>query len=846
MLFVKKKKNRTDKIILTTVALCWSIFQLLLPRFIILDSTATRAIHLAFAIMLGFFYLPFRKQDEEKFPFLHSLHHIPFIDLALGIVGSLSALYLTINIKQISMRAGNPIMLDIVVGVVLILILLEVARRVIGLSLPLIAIIISLYAFGGEIIPIRMLALKAVSLSKFVSQITLSTEGIYGIPLDVSANTVFLFVLLGAMFEKVGAGHFFTNLSISLMGRFRGGSAKASVVSSGLTGLISGSSIANVVTTGTFTIPLMKKTGYPAKLAAATEVAASTNGQLMPPIMGAAAFIIAEYLGISYIAVIKAAVIPAFVSYFALFYITHLEALKHNIFGLNKSEVPSFVATLKSGFHFLIPLFILFYELIFLRHSPKFAAFNAIVMLTLVTLVQQLINCKKQKKRVLDGIVKTIILTRDGLINGAKNMMTVALATATAGIVVGVINLGIGNNITSVVHTLSMGNLFFLLLITAIVSLIIGMGLPTTATYIVMASVTVPIIAKFSDSATSIIIPLIGAHLFCFYFGILADDTPPVGLAAYSAAAIAHSDPISTGIQGFIYDLRTAVIPFMFVLNPEILLFGMQTAPQIILIILTTTLGVFAFTNAVQGWTLYKNSWYDLPLLLLSSLLFLYPSVLTKATQINKLNPATFSLSEYIEFADKYVDKKGVLSPYFLVDAQRSYFTLQEYSKSKYDRLVKRGTIKDVLFEFPSISLTQKALDRLTEQQVSPEILQKLKDEIGVIYKDEQSFIAKINSIIANDQNLLATIQKYSRYDISIIQKALSDAPQVVDDRNLDVFVEVDNITDEVVEQVGDEAAYELLERADIYKNLVYFLALGLYLFVLFFQKVKARFASLD
>jgi TRAP transporter 4TM/12TM fusion protein len=529
------------------------------------------------------------------------------------------------------MRAGLPIKRDIILSIVLIVLLLEATRRAVGPALAVIALLFTLYAFFGSYMP-SIFAFRGVSLRRYLSQIALSTEGIYGIPLYVSANTVFLFVLLGSMLDKVGAGHFFNDLAISLLGRFKGGAAKAAIVSSGLTGLVSGSSIANVVTTGTFTIPLMKKVGYPGKIAAATEVAASTNGQLMPPIMGAAAFIIAEYLGIDYLDVVKAAVVPALVSYIALFYIAHLEATKLGMKGLPKSDIPNFLTVLKSGFHYLIPLIILIYELIVMRHTPNLAAFNAILVLIAITLIKEIIKALKNNTTITKAVIKSIGIIAEGLISGSKNMLTVALATATAGIIVGIVFMGISGMVVEIVAGLSFGYIFPLLLITAVASLILGMGLPTTATYIVMASITVPVIRELNpaNGVGFVLIPPIAAHLFCFYFGILADDTPPVGLAAYAAAAIAKSDPIQTGVQGFIYDLRTAVIPFMFIFNAELVLHKVNNWPQALLIFVMAVFGALAFTNAVQGWFITKNKWYEIPFFLIASLILFWPAMVTR------------------------------------------------------------------------------------------------------------------------------------------------------------------------------------------------------------------------
>ena len=623
-----RSERKADRVIVAIIAVAWALFQLALPRFIILDSITIRAVHLAFAITLVFLTTPVFKRKRKR-KLLSATDHIPLMDYILAGLACLSVVYFVVDWTAISMRAGIPVARDIVISTILIILVLEASRRSIGPALAIIVILFTLYAFLGPYMPF-IFAFRGVSLRKYLSQVALSTEGIYGIPLDVSANTVFLFVLLGSMLDKAGAGHFFNDLAISLLGRFKGGAAKAAVVSSGLTGLVSGSSIANVVTTGTFTIPLMKKVGYPAKIAAATEVAASTNGQLMPPIMGAAAFIIAEYLGISYLEVIKAAAIPAFVSYFALFYITHLEASRLGMKGLPRPDIPRTLTVLKNGFYYLIPLVVLIYELMVMRHSPKLAAFNAILVLMVITFAREITKAVRNRTAVYRAVFDSFKTIGEGLIAGSKNMLSVALATAAAGIVVGIVAMGIGSMVVQIVEILSGGNIFFLLLITAVASLILGMGLPTTATYIVMASITVPVIMKLSSIGGVSLIPAIAAHLFCFYFGILADDTPPVGLAAYAAAAIAKSDPIRTGIQGFVYDLRTAVIPFMFVFNAELVLYGINSLAQALLIFAMAIFGAFAFTNAVQGRFLTKNKWYEIPLFLIASLILFYPAIVTK------------------------------------------------------------------------------------------------------------------------------------------------------------------------------------------------------------------------
>ncbi|MHB1397471.1 MAG: TRAP transporter permease [Trichloromonadaceae bacterium] len=611
--------------VVPTIALSWSLFQLSLSSWLLLDSTIIRAIHLAFALAIVFLSYPTVKRDV-KIPGLSWLgekHKIPIADYFIALLGVGAALYIFLDYEGIANRVGRPSMRDMVIGGFLVFILLDAARRVIGPALPVIAGLFTAYAFFGPYMP-DFLAFKGVSVARYIGQISLTTEGIYGIPLDVSARIVFLFVLFGAMLERAGAGKFFIDIAMSLLGRYKGGPAKAAVLSSGMTGLVSGSSIANVVTTGTFTIPLMKKVGYPDYKAGAIEVAVSTNGQLMPPVMGAAAFIIAEYVNISYLEVCKAAAVPAFASYMALFWLTHLEAGKLGMKGLPKADLPAFWYTLKNGWHYLFPILMLLYELIIPRHSPDLAAFRAVLVLCAIMLLQHVVTRRKKNITVIDGLKIGFFDIVNGLIKGARNMVSVAVATASAGIVVGVVTMGLGGLITSVIDTLSMGNIFLMLLITAVTCLILGMGLPTTANYIVMASLTAPALVTIAEWQ-GFEVPLIAAHLFVFYFGILADDTPPVGLAAYAAAAIAKSDPIKTGLQGFAYDIRTAVLPFMFIFNTDMLLIGIDSFPLAIYIFLMTCVGMFAFGSATQCYFIVKTRWYEIILLLGVSLIMFRP-----------------------------------------------------------------------------------------------------------------------------------------------------------------------------------------------------------------------------
>jgi len=620
---IGRKPGGWQKYLIPSVALCWSLFQLSVASWLILDTTYTRSIHLAFALTIVFLNYPLFNRPLAGIRYFSRHDRIPLFDLFIAGVACYSALYIVIDYEGMVTRYGAPSLEDSVTGITLVILLLEAARRTIGPALPCIATCFIGYAFLGPYMP-DLIAFKGTSLNRFVGQMTMSTEGIYGIPLDVSATIVFLFVLFGAMLDKAGAGHYFIQLALSLLGGFKGGPAKAAIMGSGLTGLVSGSSIANIVTTGTFTIPMMKKVGYPAVKAAATEVAASTDGQLAPPIMGAAAFIIAEYVNVPYVEVVKAAAIPAFASYAALFYISHLEASKLGMTGLPKHELPPFCRTLLSGVHYLIPLGMLLYELVIVRHSPEKAAFNAIWVMGIIMFFQEPVKAWIDNQKIAPAFARSVRMILAALVSGARNMVTVALATAAAGIIVGVVALGLGGLITEVIDVLSMGNIFLLLFITALASLIIGMGLPTTATYIVMASLTAPVIVEIG-ATQDFIVPLMAAHLFCFYFGILADDTPPVGLAAYAAAAIAKSPPIATGIQGFMYDIRTAILPFMFIFNTDLILHNISSWSQGLLVFVMACLGNFAFASATQGWFITRNKVWEAPLFLCVTFILMRP-----------------------------------------------------------------------------------------------------------------------------------------------------------------------------------------------------------------------------
>lgn len=686
--------------ILWFVPLCWSLFQLWyaspLPfifDFGVLNDTQARSIHLTFAIFLAFTAYPALTHSPRD--------KVPLVDWALALAGSFSAAYIYIFYAELADRSGAPTTPDIVAAVIGMILLLEATRRALGPPLMVVAAVFLTYTFAGPHMP-DVIAHKGASLNKAMSHLWLTTEGVFGVALGVSTSFVFLFVLFGAMLERAGAGAYFIKVAFSLLGHMRGGPAKAAVVASGLSGLVSGSSIANVVTTGTFTIPLMKRVGFPGTKAGAVEVAASTNGQLTPPIMGAAAFLMVEYVGISYVEVIKAALLPALISYIALLYIVHLEACKAGMTGLPRRHTPTFIhsllsfsgtilglcvisaavyygvgwtkdvfgdaatpivtvalliayvglvrisaaysehanmsideelievpdagPTIKSGLHFLLPIVVLVWCLTVERFSPGLSAFWATVfMIFILTTQRPLIAFFSKQENIQGEIKRGFVDLSESLVAGARNMIGIGVATAAAGTVVGVVTLtGIGLVMTDFVEFISGGSIILMLLFTAVISLVLGMGLPTTANYIVVSTLMAPVIVTLG-AAHGLIIPLIAVHLFVFYFGILADDTPPVGLAAFAAAAIAKSDPIRTGIQGFTYDIRTAILPFMFVFNTQLLMMGVDTWWHLFLTVISATLAMLIFSAATQGWWFTKNKWWETILLLVLTFSFFRP-----------------------------------------------------------------------------------------------------------------------------------------------------------------------------------------------------------------------------
>ena len=512
---------------------------------------------------------------------------------------------------------------------------------------------------------------QGLSLKRLVGYHWFGGEAIFGIPISVSVSFIFLFVLFGATLDAAGGGKYFLNLAFALVGKMRGGPAKAAILASGLTGLISGSSVANTVTTGTFTIPIMKRTGLSPTKAGAIEVAASVNGQIMPPIMGAAAFVMAELLGISYFTVITHAFLPAVISYIALFYISHLESVKLNIKGLADDQIPPLGKTFLSGIHFLIPISILVYLLLVERWTAASSVFYSILSLFLIIIVKEVISAIQLNEGLLNGFREGYNKVITGLEKGALNMISVAIAIATAGIIVGAVaSTGLSNNLIVIVEAISGGNVITLLLLTAVLCIILGMGLPTTANYLVVAALMAQVVVEVG-SASGYVFPLIAIHLYVFYYGLMADVTPPVGLASYAAAAISKADPIKTGIQAFLYSLRTGILPIVFIFNPELLMIGIENFWHGIIVVLTSLAAILIFTAATQGWFINRLKWYEIVVFLLISMSLFRPGfILDKfypkfekqnllADKINtlKFNPdreVHIKVTRRTEYGDRY------------------------------------------------------------------------------------------------------------------------------------------------------------------------------------------------
>jgi len=695
------------RLLMVNVAVLWSLFQLWissplpywvaeldsgLQKYVMFNDSIARSIHLSFAVFLVYLAFPLLRSSPRKY--------VPAYDWMFALAATFCAGYLFLFYGALSGRQGSPSNMDIGVAVVGVLTLLEATRRCLGKPMMVMGVICLIYVFAGSHMP-DLIAHKGASLGRAASHFWITTEGVFGVALGVSTSFVFLYVLFGAMLDQAGAGNYLTRVAFALMGHMRGGPAKASVVASGFNGMISGSSVANVLTGGNVTIMLMKRVGYTPVKAGAIEVASSSNGQIMPPVMGAAAFLMVEYINLPYSEIVKHAFLPAILAYVSLFYIVHLEAVKAGMKGMPRrpsplkgrllgwgftiagtlilvqicmwlsawlpkvfgeaatgltaililgayigcvwyavrwfdqvdptaeidpitmTELPPTMPTVLSGVFYILPVFILIWCLMVLDQSPGLAAFYACSFLGFMLITQRPLIAWFRAKPLRGTVPHGFLDLYKSLELGGRNMLGIAIATAVAGIIVGTVSLtGIGQSLADIVEILSFGSLMGVLLLTALFSLILGMGLPTTANYIVTATLLAPVIVALAASH-GLEVPLVAVHLFVFYFGIMADATPPVALAAYAAAGLSGADPLETGIQGFIYEMRTAILPFVFLFNTELLMIGITSWWHFVLVIVVALGACFTFAAATHRYFIVANRWWEtLALLVVAFSLF--------------------------------------------------------------------------------------------------------------------------------------------------------------------------------------------------------------------------------
>jgi TRAP transporter 4TM/12TM fusion protein len=693
----RKPTGVTARIIFT-VSLVWALFQLWyaspLPfalGFGILNDTEARALHLGLAMFLAFTAWPAFKRSPRGY--------VPAVDWALALAGAFAGAYLLLFYKELATRPGQPTTMDIVVACIGLVLLLEATRRAVGWPMAVLAGLFIAYAMLGPYMP-EVLSHKGASLNRLLSHLWLTTEGVFGIALGVSTGAIFVYVLFGTLLDRAGGGNYMMQVSFAALGHLRGGPAKVAVVSSALNGMISGSSVSNVVSGGIFTIPLMKKAGYGGVKAGAIETMSSVNGQIMPPVMGAAAFLMVEYVGIPYSDIVKHAILPATLSYIGLLYIVHLEALKLGMqpiinraprplnvtllrFGLGLSgmvvvigalyylleaiksslgaaapwaigavvlalyavsvqqaarspDLPDDIdidnpkpldtwPTVRAGLHFLMPIGTLIWCLMVEEMSPALSAFWAIAVLIVLMLTQRPLITLLRKQPVGDGWMQGARDVIGGFTDGSRNMIGIGVATATAGIIVGGITLtGLGLRMTEFVEFVSQGNVMLMLLFIAFVCLVLGLGVPTTANYVLVATLMAPVVVELG-AQSGLIIPLIAVHLFVFYYGIMGDITPPVGLATFAAAAISGEDAIKTGIQGSIYALRTVILPFIWIFNAQLLLIDVKGAFQLVSVVLACTLATLLFAALTMNWLRVRLKAWEWALLAIAVALLFRP-----------------------------------------------------------------------------------------------------------------------------------------------------------------------------------------------------------------------------
>ncbi|WP_081755855.1 TRAP transporter permease [Paucisalibacillus sp. EB02] len=594
-------------IIVFVLLIAFSLFQLFTGYFGAYTAYIQRTIHLGFALVLIFLLFPAKKGGNKR--------KVAWFDYILAGLSIVVCLYWPVFYEELVQQIGSIDMVQMIIGGIAILLTLEATRRAVGLPITIIAGLALLYALLGQFMP-GMLAHRGLSLNQLINTMFFTTEGILGTPLKVSSTFIFLFLLFGAFLVKTGVGTYFNDLAISLAGRRTGGPAKVAIFSSALNGTISGSSVANTVTTGAYTIPLMKRLGYRKEFAGAVEAAASTGGQIMPPIMGAAAFLMIEFAGVPYWEIAKAALIPAILYFAGIWIMTHLEAKKTGLTGLPESEIPPKKEVFKK-IHLLIPIFVIII-LLFMGYSIERTALLGILSAIIVSLFMK----------------ETRITPRkfvDALTSGARTALGVAAATASAGMIVGVVTktglgLKLGNGIVDIAGALTSNinvQLLLTLAFTMVASIILGMGSPTTANYIITSTIALPAILAL-NSQLDVAIPVLAAHMFVFYFGIVADITPPVALAAFAASGISGGEPIRTGFNASKLAIAAFIIPYMFVLNPEMLMID-TTIGGVVWILITALTGMIAIGAGLIGFWYKKLNGIERTISVITGLLLMYP-----------------------------------------------------------------------------------------------------------------------------------------------------------------------------------------------------------------------------
>ena len=585
--------------VISAICILFACFQLYTGIFGVLDAHLQRTIHLCFGMALIYLLYPARASWSRK-----SMHPV---DLVFAVLSVFATMYIFFQYDELVLRAGMNTETDIMVGILGIVLVFEAARRTVGWPMITVALIFLAYAFAGPYMP-GIMAHRGVGFDELVSHLYFTTEGIFGVPMGVSSTFIYLFILFGAYLEATGLGKFFIDTANALAGWAVGGPAKVAVLSSGLMGTVSGSSVANVAGTGSFTIPMMKKLGYRPAFAGAVEAAASTGGQLMPPVMGAAAFLMAEFVGVPYIDVVKAAVIPAVLYYTGIWIGVHFEAKKYGLKGTPREELPKFGELLREKGHLAIPLIIIVYLLV-TGYTPMRAALYAIALTIICA-------CLRKSTRITP---KDFV---NGLINGSKGVLGVLIACATAGIIIGVVTkTGVGLKLATALLDLAGGQLLPAMFFTMITSLILGMGVPTTANYVISSTIAAPALVQMN-------VPVLAAHMFAFYFGIVADVTPPVALAAYAGSGIAGANPMKTGVNAAKLAIAAFIVPYIFVLAPELLMIN-ATAVTVLLSMITAILGMWGLSLAMIGFCQHPLNILQRIVFFLGGLCLIVPGTMT-------------------------------------------------------------------------------------------------------------------------------------------------------------------------------------------------------------------------